>query len=222
MARRGASSAMCARAQERFYLRGPMGVAGQVGARSAVCVAVLAAEPGICRYGDFDAGAGGGREYGGVQRDECGAAAVAAGGGSGAAGVSANFESAAAGPGRSIRTRHFPIPFTKRCASRTGALTPVMAYVPLSGSKVAVRVRSAAGGSGRRHGERRFLLRAGREAAAGPRIHVSRTRRIMRRIAVISYNYWTRRFARDPDVLGKTLFVNGVAADDCGSGGAGI
>jgi hypothetical protein len=30
-------------------------------------------------------------------------------------------------------------------------------------------------------------------------------------IAVISYNYWTRRFARSPDVLGKTLYVNGVA-----------
>jgi predicted permease len=30
-------------------------------------------------------------------------------------------------------------------------------------------------------------------------------------IAVISYNYWTRRFAQDPNVLGKTLYVNGVA-----------
>ena len=29
-------------------------------------------------------------------------------------------------------------------------------------------------------------------------------------IAVISYSYWTRRFASDPDVLGKTLYVNGV------------
>jgi predicted permease len=29
-------------------------------------------------------------------------------------------------------------------------------------------------------------------------------------IAVISYNYWTRRFARDPDVLGKTLYVSAV------------
>jgi len=28
---------------------------------------------------------------------------------------------------------------------------------------------------------------------------------------VLSYNYWTRRFARDPQVLGKTLFVNSVA-----------
>ncbi len=29
-------------------------------------------------------------------------------------------------------------------------------------------------------------------------------------IAVISYDYWTRRFARDPDVLGHTLHVRGV------------
>ena len=29
-------------------------------------------------------------------------------------------------------------------------------------------------------------------------------------IAVLSYDYWTRRFARDPAVLGKTLYVNGV------------
>ncbi len=29
-------------------------------------------------------------------------------------------------------------------------------------------------------------------------------------IAVISYNYWTRRFSRNPDVLGKTFYVNGV------------
>ena len=29
-------------------------------------------------------------------------------------------------------------------------------------------------------------------------------------IAVISYGYWTRRFNRDPGVLGKPIFVNGV------------
>src|SRR5580692_5063602 len=28
--------------------------------------------------------------------------------------------------------------------------------------------------------------------------------------AVLSYDYWTRRFARDPAVLGKTLYVKGV------------
>src|ERR1700760_38364 len=29
-------------------------------------------------------------------------------------------------------------------------------------------------------------------------------------IAVISYDYWTRRFVRDPEVLGRTLYVRGV------------
>jgi predicted permease len=29
-------------------------------------------------------------------------------------------------------------------------------------------------------------------------------------VAVISYNYWTRRFARDPSVIGETLYVRGV------------
>ena len=29
-------------------------------------------------------------------------------------------------------------------------------------------------------------------------------------LAVISNHYWTRRFARNPDVLGTTLYVNGV------------
>ena len=29
-------------------------------------------------------------------------------------------------------------------------------------------------------------------------------------LAVISYDYWTGRFARDPDVLGRTLYVKGV------------
>ena len=29
-------------------------------------------------------------------------------------------------------------------------------------------------------------------------------------IAVISHNYWTRRFAQDPGVLEKTLYVSGV------------
>src|SRR5882757_8376174 len=35
-------------------------------------------------------------------------------------------------------------------------------------------------------------------------------------IAVISYNYWTRRFARNPDVLGTALYVNGVPITSVG------
>ena len=41
-------------------------------------------------------------------------------------------------------------------------------------------------------------------------------------LAVISYNYWTRRFTRDPDVLGKTRYVNGVPVTIVGRGRGGI
>jgi MacB-like periplasmic core domain/FtsX-like permease family len=30
------------------------------------------------------------------------------------------------------------------------------------------------------------------------------------RVAMISYNYWTRRFARNPSIIGETLYVRGV------------
>jgi len=87
-------------------------------------------------------------------------------------------------------------------------LSPLMAYVPLSGSKVAVRVgaqpEEAEGDmvSGTFFSGLGVNLPLGRgfseddEAKHAP-------------LAVISYNYWTRRFVRDPGILGKTLYVNG-------------
>jgi predicted permease len=41
-------------------------------------------------------------------------------------------------------------------------------------------------------------------------------------IAVISYDYWTRRFARDPGVLGRTLYVKGVPLTIVGIAGHGF
>ncbi len=41
-------------------------------------------------------------------------------------------------------------------------------------------------------------------------------------VAVISYDYWTRRFARDPSVLGRTLYVKGVPLTIVGIGGRGF
>jgi predicted permease len=88
-------------------------------------------------------------------------------------------------------------------------LTPVMAYVPLSGSKVAVRYgaqpEEAEGDmvSGTFFSGLGVSLPLGRgfsdedESKHAP-------------LAVLSYNYWTRRFARDREVLGKTLYVSGV------------
>ncbi|MGA3045567.1 MAG: ABC transporter permease [Terracidiphilus sp.] len=92
---------------------------------------------------------------------------------------------------------------------QNGAMSPVMAFVPLSSSKVAVRYSAqpeeAEGDmvSGSFFSGLGVSLPLGRgfsqddEAQHAP-------------IAVISYNYWTKRFARDSGVLGKTLYVNNV------------
>ncbi len=110
----------------------------------------------------------------------------------------------------------FSYPSTTRCAEQNGALSAADGLRSAVGQQGRGALRRRTRGSRRRHGQRHVLLRPGRAAAAWARIQRSRTRQIMRPIAVISYNYWTRRFARDPDVLGKTLYVNGSPHHNCG------
>jgi predicted permease len=100
-------------------------------------------------------------------------------------------------------------------------LTPVMAYVPLSGSKVAVRVgaepEEAEGDmvSGTFFSGLGVNLPLGRGFSEEDETNHSP-------LAVISYNYWTRRFTRDPDVLGKTMYVNAVPMTIVGVAGEGF
>jgi len=100
-------------------------------------------------------------------------------------------------------------------------LSPVMAYVPLSGSKVAVRVgaepEEAEGDmvSGTFFSGLGVNLPLGRGFSAEDETNHAP-------LTVISYNYWTRRFTRDPDVLGKTMYVNGVPMTIVGVAGAGF
>jgi predicted permease len=125
------------------------------------------------------------------------------------------------GTGTIDSNRTFSYPVYDALRRQGGGLAPVMAYVPLSGSKVAVRYgaepEEAEGDmvSGTFFSGLGVNLPLGRgfseedEANHAP-------------ITVISYNYWTRRFARDPDVLGKTLFVNGVGTTIVGVAGEGF
>jgi predicted permease len=88
-------------------------------------------------------------------------------------------------------------------------LSAVIAYVPLSGSKVSVRFGpqpeeaegDMVGGA--------FFSGLGVKLTEG-RGFSEEDERSHAPVAVLSYNYWTRRFARKPDVLGQTLYVNGV------------
>ena len=89
-------------------------------------------------------------------------------------------------------------------------LSPVMAYVPLSGSKVAVRYGAQPEEAEGDMVSGTFFSGLGVKLPLG-RGFSEQDETNHAPIAVISYNYWTRRFARSPDVLGKTLYVNGVA-----------
>jgi predicted permease len=89
-------------------------------------------------------------------------------------------------------------------------LSDVMAYVPLSNDgKAAVRIDAApevAEGdmvSGNFFSGLGVRMARGRGFSNDDEIHHAP-------VAVISYNYWTRRFSRSPEVLGKVLFVKGV------------
>ena len=93
--------------------------------------------------------------------------------------------------------------------SQNRGLSPVMAYVPLSGSKVAVRYGAQPEEAEGEMVSGTFFSGLGVDLPLGrgfsPQDETNHAP-----LAVLSYNYWTRRFVRDPDVLGKTLFVNGV------------
>ena len=91
----------------------------------------------------------------------------------------------------------------------TGAMDALMAYVPLSGSKVAVRI-------GTQPEEAEGDMVSG-DFFSGLGVRLQRGRGFREEdekdhapLAVISNGYWTRRFGRNPDVLGTTLYVNGV------------
>jgi predicted permease len=114
------------------------------------------------------------------------------------------------GTGTIDTTETFSYPVYDALRRQNGGLSPVMAYVPLSNSKVAVRYgalpEEAEGDmvSGTFFSGLGVKLPRGRGLSEADETNHAP-------IAVISYNYWTRRFARNPDVLGTTLYVNGVA-----------
>jgi len=103
----------------------------------------------------------------------------------------------------------FSYPVYDALRNQNGGMEAVMAYVPLSGSKVAVRI-------GTQPEEAEGDMVSG-DFFSGLGVRLERGRGFTEDdekdhapLAVISNNYWTRRFGRTPDVLGTTLYVNGV------------
>jgi predicted permease len=89
-------------------------------------------------------------------------------------------------------------------------LSDVMAYVPLSNNgKAAVRIDAAPEVAEGDMVSGNFFSGLGVRMARG-RTFTNEDEQHHSPIAVLSYNYWTRRFSRSPNVLGQTLFVKGV------------
>ena len=100
-------------------------------------------------------------------------------------------------------------------------LASVIAYVPLAINKVAVRYDALPEEAEGDMVSGTFFSGLGVTLPHG-RGFTERDEKTHAPIAVISYNYWTRRFARNPDVLGTTLYVNGIGFTIVGISGEGF
>lgn len=115
----------------------------------------------------------------------------------------------------------FSYPVYDALRSQHRGFSDLIAFVPLSGGKVAVRVddhpEEAEGDmvSGNFFSGLGVALTRGQGFTAhDEQSHAP--------LVVLSYNYWTRRFSRDPAALGKTLYVNGVPLTIVGVAGQGF
>jgi predicted permease len=103
----------------------------------------------------------------------------------------------------------FSYPVYDALRKQSAAFSDVMAYVPLSLDKVAVRIGNSPEEAEGDMVSGNFLsglgVRLERGRGFNPQDETSHTP-----VAVISYGYWTRRFSRNPEVIGQTLVVKGV------------
>jgi hypothetical protein len=92
----------------------------------------------------------------------------------------------------------------------SAVLEELIAYVPLSfyGKRARALWRTARG-CRRRRGGGNFFSGLGVRIERGRGFSLADEKNYAP-IAVIRYDYWPRRFARDPGVLGHTLYVRGV------------
>ncbi len=90
------------------------------------------------------------------------------------------------------------------------AFSDVIAYAPLSENKTAVRFADTPEEIEANEVSGNFFSALGVGMAAGQPFSAADEDRHSQ-VAVISYGYWTRRFDRDPNLMGKPIFVNGVA-----------
>ena len=103
----------------------------------------------------------------------------------------------------------FSYPVYDALRRQSGGLSDVIAVAQLSVDKVNVRVGAQPEQTEADMVSGNFFSGLGVKLARG-RGFTAQDETDHAQVMVISYNYWTRRFSRDPNVLGKTLYVKGV------------
>ena len=114
------------------------------------------------------------------------------------------------GTGTVDSTQTFSYPVYEALRDQHRALSAVIAYVPLSANKVAVRYGAMPEEAEGDMVSGTFFSGLGVKLQQG-RGFTEQDEKDHAPVAVISYNYWTRRFDRDSGVIGTTFHVNGVA-----------
>ncbi len=96
-----------------------------------------------------------------------------------------------------------------RLRENRSVFSDLIAYVPLSFAKTAVRFGNSPEEVEADEVSGNFFTGLGVRMAAG-RGFSEADEREHTQTAVLSYGYWTRRFSRNPNAIGETLYVNGV------------
>jgi predicted permease len=115
----------------------------------------------------------------------------------------------------------FSYPVYEALRRNHAGLTDVMAYASLATGKVAVRAEGAPEEAEGDMVSGNYFSGLGVKVARG-RGFTDQDEASHAPVAVISWNYWTWRFSRSPEVLGKAFYVNGVAMTIVGVAGEGF
>jgi predicted permease len=104
----------------------------------------------------------------------------------------------------------FSYPVYDAMRRQKGALSDVIAVAQLSADKISVRTGEQPETTEAEMVSGNFFSGLGVTVVRG-RGFIAQDETDSTHVMVISYNYWMRRFSRDPNVLGKALFVKGVS-----------
>ena len=113
------------------------------------------------------------------------------------------------GTGTINSTETFSYPVYDALRKQNGGMSAVMAYVPLSGNKVAVRYGAEPEEAEGDMVSGAFFSGLGVQFQRGHGF-TEQDEKDHAPVCVISNTYWVRRFARNPEVLGSVLYVNGI------------